>query len=274
MTPLLHALYHQPWLITPETHSAMYRALSRLELFNQDMPLPAPPELLSVEDGVGIVTIHGALMKRPDFFARLLLGATDMEDVAVALEAARDRVDVEAVFLDFDSPGGTVNGTPELAALVTDVSKAKYTYAFTDGQMCSAAYWIASQADAIFATPSARVGSIGVLLPMLDESKAFEQAGLKVELFAAGKYKSVGAAGTALTDEQRAWLQAQVDEIYADFKTAVLARGRRITPDAMEGQCFSGRKASYNSLTSGVVASRDAGLMKLRERHVVNGGAS
>ena len=52
------------------------------------------------------------------------------------------------------------------------------------------------------------------------------------QLFAAGKYKSIGAAGAALTDEQRGWLQAQVDEIYADFKTAVLARGRRITPRA------------------------------------------
>jgi ClpP class serine protease len=134
--------------------------------------------------------------------------------------------------------------------------------------MCSAAYWIASQSDAIFATPSARVGSIGVLLPMLDESEAFKQAGLKVELFAAGKYKSVGVPGVSLTDEQRAWLQADVDEIYADFKAAVLARGRRIYPDAMEGQCFSGRKASYNSLTSGVVQDRSTALAKLRERHV------
>ena len=246
----------------------MLRASSRVELFSQDSPPPPEPDLLTVDGGVGIVTVHGALMKRPDFFARLLLGATDMEDVAAALEAARDRADVQAVFLDVDSPGGTVNGTPELAALVAEVSKAKYTYAFTDGQMCSAAYWIASQADAIFGTPSARVGSIGVLLPMLDETKAFEQAGLKVEMFAAGKYKSMGAAGVSLTDEQRAWLQAQVDEIYADFKTAVLARGRRITPDVMEGQCFSGRKASYNSLTSGVALSRVEALMKLRERHV------
>lgn len=268
MTPMLHALHFQPWLITPETHAAMLRASSRVELFSQDSPQPPEPDLLTIEGGVGIVTVHGALMKRPDFFARLLLGAMDMEDVAAALEAARDRADVQAVFLDVDSPGGTVNGTPELAALVADVSKAKYTYAFTDGQMCSAAYWIASQADAIFATPSARVGSIGVLMPMLDETKAFEQAGLKVEMFAAGKYKSVGAAGVSLTDEQRAWLQGQVDEIYADFKAAVLARGRRITPDVMEGQCFSGRKASYNSLTSGVVLSRAEALMKLRERHV------
>ena len=64
------------------------------------------------------------------------------------------------------------------------------------------------------------------------------------------------------------WLQAQVDEIYADFKGAMLARGRRITADVMEDQCFSGRKASCNSLTSGVVLSRAQAPMKLRERHV------
>jgi ClpP class serine protease len=72
----------------------------------------------------------------------------------------------------------------------------------------------------------------------------------------------------SLGEEQRTWLQSQIDEIYGDFKEAVLARGRRITPDVMEGQDFSGRKAAYNSLTSGVVASRDAALAKLRERHV------
>ena len=38
----------------------------------------------------------------------------------------------------------------------------------------------------------------------------------------------------------------------------------------MEGQCFNGRKASYNSLTSGVVLSRAEALMKLRERHVAD----
>jgi signal peptide peptidase SppA len=268
VTPLLHAIHHQPWLITPEAHAAMGRTAGHAGLFTQPPPPLPGSELLSIEHGVGIVSISGVLMKRPDLFARVLLGATDMDEIAAALIEARDRPDVQAVFLDLDSPGGTVNGTPELAALVADVSKAKYTYAFTDGEMCSAAYWVASQADAIYATPSARVGSIGVLLPMLDESKAFEQAGLKVELFAAGKFKSVGVPGVSLTEEQRAWLQADIDEIYGDFKAAVLARGRRITPDVMEGQCFSGRKASYNSLTSGVVQDRATALMKLRERHV------
>jgi signal peptide peptidase SppA len=221
-----------------------------------------------VEDGIGIIRIHGPLMRDPDLISSLLFGATDMNQVAEAIQEAVSRDEVKSILLDIDSPGGTVNGTPELAQAVADAAKLKSIHAFSAGQMCSAAYWIASQADAIYATPSARVGSIGVLLPMLDETKAFEQAGLKVELFAAGKFKSVGVPGVSLTDEQRAWLQADIDEIYGDFKAAVLARGRRITADVMEGQCFSGRKASYNSLTSGVVQDRATALMKLRERHV------
>src|SRR6185295_3519082 len=77
MTPMLHALHYQPWLITPEAHAAMLSALSRTELFRDDTPQPPEPELLSVESGVGVVTIHGALMKRPGFFERLFLDATD-----------------------------------------------------------------------------------------------------------------------------------------------------------------------------------------------------
>jgi signal peptide peptidase SppA len=267
MTPLLHALHYQPWLITPEAHAAMRRTVSCAGLFNEPTE-PPTSELLCVEDGIGIVSIAGPLMKRPDFFSRVLLGATDMDEISEALAEARDRADVQAVLLAMDSPGGTVNGTPELAALVATISTAKYVYAFTDGQMCSAAYWIASQADAIYATPSARVGSIGVLLPMIDDTEAFKQAGLKVDLFAAGKYKSVGVPGVALTDDQRAWLQSDLEETYADFKAAVLARGRPIPPEAMEGQDFSGQKAFANALTAGVVPDCASVLTRMRNRHV------
>ena len=135
----------------------MRRTASIAGLFNEP-PEPPTSELLCVEEGIGIVSIAGPLMKRPDIFARVLLGATDMDEISEVLAEARDRADVQAVLLAIDSPGGTVNGTPELAALVAGVSKKKYVYAFSDGQMCSAAYWIASQADAIYAT-STRVSA-------------------------------------------------------------------------------------------------------------------
>jgi len=107
------------------------------------------------------VEVSQAMLEAARKRFQLLFGATDIEDIMEAVNAAAVRPDVQAVFLDIDSPGGSVSGTPELAQAVSDLCKAKYTYAFSGGQMCSAAYWVASQCDAIYVSPSARVGSIG-----------------------------------------------------------------------------------------------------------------
>ena len=232
-----------------------------------DLPERPNSPCLSVEDGVGVVAITGPMLRNPDIFDRIILGACDTGELINAVAEAATRPDIEAIFLDIDSPGGSVNGTPELAQAVADASKTKYVYAFSAGQMCSAAYWVASQADAIYATPSARIGSIGVILPVVDSSAAFEQAGLKVEVFAAGKFKSAGTPGTSLTDDQRAWLQSEVEETAADFHAAVLARGRKIPDEAMEGQTFSARKAMRFNL-AGMVASRAEALSRLCKLHV------
>ena len=265
----------QPWLITPEAHAGMIAAAqtffnapkSPFDTADEDEE-ENEPDLLTVEDGVGIIPIRGPMLRNPDLISQLLFGATDIEDIMEAVNAAAVRPDVQAVFLDIDSPGGSVSGTPELAQAVSDLCKAKYTYAFSGGQMCSAAYWVASQCDAIYVSPSARVGSIGVILPMVDSTEAYKQAGLRVEVFAAGKFKSAGMPGVALTDDQRAWLQSDVEEVAADFRSAVLARGRAIPQEAMEGQTFSARKAMRFNL-AGNVKNRDAALAMLRGRHVV-----
>ena len=246
----------------------MRRAANTSDLFADPPATPPVSDLLEIDCGIGIISVSGVLMKHPDVFSRVLFGATDMDEINEAISEAADREDVQAVLLDINSPGGTVNGTPELAAAVASLSKKKYVYAFTDAEMCSAAYWIASQADVIYATPSARVGSIGVLLPMVDESEAFKQEGLKMEVFAAGKYKSVGVPGVSLTDDQRAWLQSSIDEIYGDFQAAVLSRGRDIATASMEGQDFSGQKAFEAQLISGVIPDCGTVLARMYGRHV------
>ena len=83
MTPLLHAIHHQPWLITPEAHAALCRTAGNAGLFTQPPPPPPDSDLLTIEGGAGIVSISGVLMKRPDLFARVLLGATDIEAAQV-----------------------------------------------------------------------------------------------------------------------------------------------------------------------------------------------
>jgi signal peptide peptidase SppA len=263
----LSQLHKQPWLITPEAFGVIYSAAQSFFKEGVSTTLRAESQLLSVEGGVGTVVLRGPMMRNPDVIDQLVFGATDTEEVMAAVHEAVQRDDVQAILLDIDCPGGSVNGTPELAAAVATASRTKTVYAFSAGQMCSAAYWVASQCDAVYATPSARVGSIGVILPVVDSSEAFAKAGLKMEVFAAGKFKSAGTPGTSLTDEQKDWLQTEVEEIAADFRSAVLARGRKIPDEAMEGQTFSGRRAMRLNM-AGMVDGKAQVMDRLRELHV------
>ncbi len=259
-------LLKQPWLIQPAALQAM-AAASRL-FPNGCSELTAEPKspLLCVEDGVGIVALNGPMMRRPDVFSQILFGATDTEELLEALEEALERPDIEAVFLDIDSPGGAVTGTPELAQAVADTCKEKPVYAFSSGLMCSAAYWVASQAQAIYVTPSARVGSIGVVQPVVDQSEALRSQGIKVEVFSVGKFKGMCTPGVPLTEDQRLMIQSNIEEVAGDFHAAVLSRGRKIPAEAMEGQDFSGKQAQKFNL-AGVVRDRSEALRRLRSYH-------
>lgn len=206
------------------------------------------------------------MLRRPDPIARFF-GATDTEEVRNAVDLAAGDRSVGAILLDIDSPGGSINGTPELAAAVRNAAARKPVYAFSAGMMCSAAYWVGSQADVLYAAPSARVGSIGVLLPVVDRSEAFEKAGVKVEVFAAGKFKGAGVPGTSLTDDQRAWLQQGVEETWAQFKDAVRSR-RQVADGAMEGQHFAASSAFGHGLLSGLADTRAEVERRIRFRHL------
>lgn len=256
-------LFRQPWLILPESIHAMADAIS----IERPGTPPASSSVLSVEDGVGVIGINGPIIRSPDAFSRMLFGATSHDDISAALQEALGRNDVRAIFLDIDSPGGTVAGTPELASQIASAAESKPVYAFSSGLMCSAAYWLASQAQAVYVTPSARVGSIGVIQPVVDSTEALNRAGLKVEVFSVGKFKAMGMPGVSLTDEQRSLINSNLGEVAQDFHAAVLARGRSIPASAMEGQDFSGKQAQRFNL-AGLVPSRVEAMRRLRVFHV------
>ena len=255
------------WLIQPEALRSMAIAARSFDSGTINLAANKPNSpLLTIDKGIGVIAIEGPIVRKPDIFARVLMGATDSDEIGDAIREASERDDIKAVFLDIDSPGGTVAGTPELAAAVASLNERKPVYAFSSGLMASAAYWIASQARAIYATPSAQVGSIGVVQAFLDQSAALESAGLKVEVFSVGKYKAMGAPGSRLTDAQRELIQSNLEDIAADFHAAVLARGRSIPAEAMEGQTFSGRQAQRYNL-AGMVPDRQEAMRRLRIYH-------
>ena len=210
----------------------------------------------TVEHQVLFVPIGGVIGQNLSSLERGM-GAVDTLDIQGEMVEAAVDDSIKGVFLDIDSPGGTVNGTPELAEFVRSFNKP--VAAFSRGMMASAAYYIGGAADVVYATPSAEVGSVGVIYPFIDSSKAYEMDGLKVDLITAGKHKGAGYDGTSLSDEQRALMQADVDQVHDEFKDFV-TRTRDIHTDAMEGQTFSGREAQQIGMVDIVANSREGAI--------------
>lgn len=196
---------------------------------------------------LAVVKIHGAIDKVLTQFEMDCYGGCDLADVDTALALAEADPQIDTVLLDIHSPGGSVTGTPETAARIARMREKKEIHAFTSTLCCSAAYYIASQADVIAAAPSATVGSIGVYLAIIDQTRALEMEGIKVELIKAGRLKAMGASFKPVTDEERKILQAGVDRIHADFRKAVTTL-RKVGNEDMEGQWFDGTEAHSKKL--------------------------
>jgi len=85
------------------------------------------------------------------------------------------------LYFYIDSPGGEVAGLFGLASFISSLP-AKYgieTIAITDGMMASAAYVLGAACQKVYATESSIVGSIGVIMTLVNTTKADEAEGLE-----------------------------------------------------------------------------------------------
>ena len=177
---------------------------------------------------------------------------------------------VSAIVLDVNSPGGTIAGVTELAGEIFAARGTKPIIAQVNALAASAAYWIASAADQIVATPSGEIGAIGVITSHLDVSKAEEAEGVTRTVFSAGKFKAEGAG--PLSDEAKAAIQARVDEAYG-VMTADIARGRGVKPNDIVNGFGQGRVVSAKMAKSFGMIDKIATMDQTLSRLVGRKGA-
>lgn len=197
--------------------------------------LPARPSA----GGVGVIPIRGTITRRASFFS-MFFGGTSTEELSASLKAAVADPSIERIVLDFDSPGGTTDGLPELAAEIHAARAKKPITAYVDTLAASAAYWLAAQANEIVVTPSSKIGSIGVFALHLDQSKLLADIGITPTFIFAGKYKVEGNPLEPLSEEAKAALQERVDDFYGMFVRDV-ARGRGVGVDVVRKDYGEGR---------------------------------
>jgi len=226
MTRALDLILAQPWAIQPDSLETLLSIASRTNASPEAVAAQLGRPLdnartVNVRDGTAIVPVTGPIFRRANLFTEVS-GATSVEVLASDLATAAADPAIERIVLEIDSPGGQATGILELAHQIRAIDQAqKPVVAYVDGLAASAAYWLASAAGEIVASPSALLGSIGVVGTYRPEKDA------PIKLISA---VSPLKQATPDTEAGRAEMQRVIDELAALFVTDVAAY-RRTTPE-------------------------------------------
>lgn len=179
------------------------------------------------------------------------------DNVLNSVRAAFEDEGAQALVLLIDSPGGS----PVQAGMINDeitrlkAVHNKKVYAVVEETCASAAYYIAASADAIYVDKASLVGSIGVLMDGFGFTGLMEKVGVERRLMVAGENKAMLDPFSPQDDAQRAYIQAMLGEIHAQF-IAVVKKGRgdrlKETPDTFSGLVWSGQRAVEHGLADGL----------------------
>ena len=164
------------------------------------------------------------------------------------LREIRKNDNIKAVVLRVNSPGGSVLASENIFREVMLCKQAGKPVVVSMGDLAaSGGYYIACQADSIFAEPSTITGSIGVfgLIPMLDKTMK-NKLGITYDTVRTGRLSAFGSPFVAFSEEEKRLIQGRIDATYEDFLQKV-ATGRHKTRDEVheiaQGRVWSGTKA-------------------------------
>jgi ClpP class serine protease len=254
------AFYGEPWLILPAVHAEIGAILAPriksgaiaedMAAAMQQQKTPAP-EGVHIEDGIGFLRMSGVIGKHLSMMESCY-GGYDLARYERQMLELMHRDDVHTIVVELDSPGGRAVGVHEIAVLGAEVAEEKRLIGYINTQCASACYYAAAPFTEIYAGESSTVGSIGCYSAFLDQSRALEMDGLKLEVFSTGELKHVGMPGTSLTAGQRKFMQDRVMKLGGKFKAFVQSCRPHVSEAALNGSYMTAEEGLDAGLVDGL----------------------
>lgn len=255
---VLAAITSRPWAIHPATMNVILEIMEmragglRLSPDEITERLAAAKEVNGPRRGggrqanVAVIPIYGVITPRAT--GMNASGASSVESIREDFRMAMDDPKVDALVFDVDSPGGVVDGLPELFDEIMSARGTKPMTAVANTQMASGALWLASAADRVVASPSARVGSIGVIGIHEERTEQYAKEGIRHTVIRTAPYKGEGSRVEPLTEEAKDAMLAEAMEYDAMFVEG-LANARSTHPDRVRAEFGQGRMMSPQRAT-------------------------
>lgn len=190
---------------------------------------------------VAIVPLHGTMTKYDTCES---YGTTF---IANKLREMADDENVIGIVLDIDSPGGSCSAIPPMLEAIS-YAKAHRKPVYVHADCCaSAAYWVASQCDAIYMDNDlSEVGSIGAMAVFIDSTAANPTTGEKtIVIYAEESPDKNFAYREALSGRYEA-AKAELKPLVDQFRDAVVAGRPTIHKDqdgVLSGKMFGTAEA-------------------------------
>lgn len=216
-----------------------------------------------VLEGIAVIPVYGTLVQKLGTL-RPYSGMTGYDGIRRVFLTAVNDPEVKGICLDIDSPGGEVAGCFDLVDLIYAERGKKPIHAILSENAFSAAYAIASSADKIYVPRTGGVGSVGVIVIHCDWSQRIKDDGLKVSIITYGNRKAESNPYVALSDEAKAAIQHDVDEMGRLFVSTV-SRNRGLSETVIrntQAACYLAAEGVQMGLAD-VVASPDVAFQEL-----------
>lgn len=201
------------------------------------------------EAHTAVVLVHGIIMSDQDAAAGRVI-----ESLNDAFEAENSK----AVVLAINSPGGSAVHAgyvyDEIVRL-RQLHPEKKVYAVISDLGASAAYYIASAADEIYADKASLVGSIGVISASFGFTEAMQKIGVERRVFTSGDNKAFLDPYQPLKPEEKAFWDNTLGVVHKQFIEQVKkGRGDRLQdkPELFSGYIWTGEQALENGLVDGL----------------------
>lgn len=197
------------------------------------------------------------------------------ENVIRGLKAAFEHEDTAGLVIEINSPGGS----PVQAAYIFDeimrlkqLHEDKPVYAVVADIAASGGYYVAAAADRIYVNRSSLVGSIGVRMDNFGFVELMKKIGVERRLLTAGENKALLDPFLPEQLDQKAHLQAMLEQVHGHFIAAVeQGRGDRLAQgeDLFSGLIWSGEQAIELGLVDAFGDTRSV-ARELEAEHVVD----
>ncbi len=243
------------------TQTKPIEAAVRADLSPYNSPDPFLPVVLPGTKGqkrVAIIELDGLLVQD----SLVGLGSQGSNPVVVfheKLQAAEADPLVEGVVLRINSPGGTVSASEIVAGEVRRfrerTSKMVVAHILETGT--GGAYLVASASNRITASPSALVGGVGVVFPVVLLEKMLDIFSLADQSIKAGEHIDMGTAIRKMEPQEREMMEVMAREHHERFKSAVTLN-RKIAEKLLDGRVMTATMAQAGGFVDEICTLNDA----------------